>query len=282
VGDYAAIEILANPTAKRFVGIGSGYAFNISSFSLQDNVKLVKFGYPCTYEKEDSRADQDLNLLSMRDDQYCGANNLRAVSGDWANTNCITEGSVAGGVANVGERSVNPLASDSTTYAPSSFFHKRTDRQHLVAYMKLPAVGEYDICVSTRMWRRTSYEMSRRSDSLWLAANAQPVWIKAYDASSSACDAIRGIRHDFGARCVVPTAALGVHGCSGDEPGYVDDDRRHAGDLGRDQVHDDVGHAQLRRGDSVGSQRRPRRTVTCSVWCQSLSSRRRRRRRRAS
>jgi hypothetical protein len=192
VGDYAAIEILANPTAKRFVGIGSRYVFNISSFSLQDNVKLVKFGYPCSYEKEDSRADQTLNLLSTRDDQYCGANNLHAVSGDWANTNCIKEGSVAGGVAHVGERSVNPLASDSTTYAPSSFFNKRTDRQHLVAYMKLPALGEYDICVSTRMWRRTSYEMSRKSDSLGLAANAQPVWIKAYDASSSACDAIRG------------------------------------------------------------------------------------------
>ena len=194
-GDFSAIEILGNAPMRPIVSSGAA-PLNISAFSLVDSVKLVPFGYPCTYEKEDSSTEHLVSTMTTGKGQYCGANAVQASTGLWLNSNCGTEGAVAGGVARVGARTINPFATTSTVGAAqeSSWTATRTDRSHLVAYFKLPAAGQYDVCVSSRWWRRTAFQMSQMTPGQegGYARNAMPVWIKAYDASSSLCDSVRG------------------------------------------------------------------------------------------
>jgi hypothetical protein len=186
VGDFAAFEILANNPPR---GVTLGVKLNISAFSLSDNIKLVPFGFPCSYEKRTEKLDK-VTATTGAAKQYCGSNAVQS-NGEWISTSfCPYEGSVQGGVAVTGGKEVNPFAT--TNAYPSTetqWTTTTTTRQNIVGYLQLPAAGSYDICVSTKAYRRLRYitGLTRSGGGAnGFASLAQPVWFKAYDSSNSA------------------------------------------------------------------------------------------------
>jgi hypothetical protein len=190
-GDYGSIEIVAMWDKRRLL---RARTYNASKFSLADSVKLVPAGFPCTYEKPGERIDRAVSTNRLRTDQYCGSNVVHPATGDWLQTlSCELEGSVRGGVARIGTRSQNPFATD--TAPPTDFITStQRDLDTLVAYLQFPDMGDYDVCVSTRDYRRArynnsvaSYRVSGRNITERYARNAVPLWFKAYAAGSSDC-----------------------------------------------------------------------------------------------
>ena len=184
-GDYAAFEILANNPPR---GLLNGKPVNVSAFSLSDSIKLVPWGYPCTYEKRTERLDKTASTANDIK-QYCGSNAV-ASNGEWIDTSCPLEGAVAGGVARAGSRDMNPFAATTgyPTAETTTWTSTATTRTNLIAYLQLPAAGSYDVCVSTKAYRRLRYAtgLTRVGGGYnGFASQAQPVWFKAYDASSS-------------------------------------------------------------------------------------------------
>jgi hypothetical protein len=190
-GDYAAIKIVVN-------GRDAYHSYNGKPFDAHDHfmsgsnlargdtVKLVPAGYPCTYEKSTSTADLGHNVhtaLATTTAQYCGTNYIRATSGTWVNLGCVYEGSVEDGVAFTGSSRNNPWASHSGAVTPGGAVPSGVP---LLAYLRLPAAGSYDVCFSPRAYRLALLNVSVTPASKRLV-NAVPVWFKAYRADASVC-----------------------------------------------------------------------------------------------
>ena len=159
-GDYAAIRILsAFPTVSP-----SSYRGGLDG----DTVKLVPAGTPCSTEKLSSRELR----TGTRSTDYCGTNSVNRTTGWWTNPFCLQEGSVGSGVARMGTLNRNPFVDGPW---------EATVNADLVAYLKLPSAGSYDICYSP-LWHR------RRLAANWpLSYGAVPVWFKLFKLGNDGC-----------------------------------------------------------------------------------------------
>lgn len=201
VGDFAAIKIFAHSNETTFNGV----RFDPMQFSPMDSVKLVRAGFPCTYEKPYSHASrmQTLTPVAQRR-QYCGANMVYP-DGSWRDPNCALEGSVTEGIPHIGSTRQNPLAPASgrqpSDYVMSGYFPVGAS---LSAFLRLHAAGSFDICVSTRAYRINAFNSSLSlTDEGTYTRDARPIWFKAYNANSSTpCSNVSATARNIVATCV--------------------------------------------------------------------------------
>ena len=195
-GDYSAIKIYANVNSNAGNALANvdGVKWNPKQFSLRDNIKIVPFGFPCTYEKSGSQYDMRIrsdNVQTTRE-AYCGSNQVDS-SGIWVHATCMNEGAIAEGLLKTGSNRQNP-ASTSTT--PSGYISGQawfSVSETLVGYGKLPAAGQYDVCVSPRPFRMSQWNASVQNYNDGqgpYVRDGHPVWFKAYAASSSSCSTL--------------------------------------------------------------------------------------------
>eukprot|EP00759_Apiculatamorpha_spiralis_P009371 PhF_6_TR15988/c0_g1_i1/m.25074 len=162
VNDYAAIKITQNGFRHTM------YYPTQNSLLDGDNVKLVPSGFPCTHELPSSH-----DIAGTAVEEYCGSNAVFTSSGIWYKDTCVKEGSVTDGVARVGTNKLNPYAAYITYNAGAV-----QAPDNLVAYLRLPAAGSYDICYSPMALRKTSRYVFTRFDP------AFPVWYKVFKATT--------------------------------------------------------------------------------------------------
>ena len=194
-GDYGHIRFLANgrPSVLTYNVPGSWDPFKFYAshdvITRGDSVKIVPAGFPCTYEKSTATAELRQNVNSYLAipnagfEQYSGTNCVRRTTGEFTSRSCVLEGSVANGVARTGAESKGPW---------SAFTNTARDLQragdplksgdHLVAFLKLPDAGDYDICLSPVSYRRALVNVTSDFASLYTAV---PVWFKAYRRDSN-------------------------------------------------------------------------------------------------
>jgi hypothetical protein len=190
VDDYAAIRVVANGRAERWQGKNfDSYDFSMSAASLTyrgDFVKLVPAGFPCTYEKATASAEyrHSWSHAAMTALQYCGSNAIKAASGDFAIAQCVNEGSIAEGVFRTGSNQKNPFSSVQTVTSGETV----PSGQNLVAYGKLPAAGNYDLCFSPRAYRLSLLNVTLTTRSGWsdmYFGTAIPVWFKLFKSEGT-------------------------------------------------------------------------------------------------
>jgi hypothetical protein len=170
-GDFAAIAVARRSLAFPYPSVVPNPINPLAG----DNVKLVPAGYPCTYERRAS-----LDNATSRD--YCGTNAIQrydtgytgVADGEWLAAHCRLEGSVTNGVAAVGTNWLNPLVSTSDAVG---FPRRIQANETLVAYFKLPAAGQYDVCYSSVEYRRS---VSRLRSTV-----ASPLWFKLLRANTT-------------------------------------------------------------------------------------------------
>eukprot|EP00759_Apiculatamorpha_spiralis_P039631 PhF_6_TR38587/c1_g1_i1/m.57350 len=170
-GDYAAIWVATSGTTPTG---GLPNRVPLSAYpGSGDNVKLVPAGYPCTYEKTTS-LDRNTSVL-----QYCGSNQVK-LNGYWINEDCIREG--ASITARVGTNKRNPLVD--TLGTSEGFPRSTTSSEKLIAFVRLPAVGSYDLCYSPKTYR----DLVGRNVQKKLT-DAYPLWFKLFQSTTTdGCD----------------------------------------------------------------------------------------------
>jgi hypothetical protein len=223
VGDFAAISVF--PLTDGTNRPNDNRMFDPYAFSTHDLMKLVPAGLPCTYEKTSASATRRLGTAaSAVHAQYCGANQVTAATGNFVDDQCAKEGATAESVPYIGSNHQNPLAVATAPWdyvvagAFNAYGNATGNGTWLVGYTRFSATGLFDVCVSTRAYRRNALNASLTATiEGGYARNARPLWFKAYNANSSNCADVAHTsnRANFSA-CNPTTAAFAVGGAQPD------------------------------------------------------------------